>query len=220
MIKFKAKTTVNNKSLFEGEGNHFSALFDAEKEITKYISQMIWQYGNNPPPQINKVLGEKGQLNIVLSWECTTTERAPARPKNVIAAEKAARAAKVAAKYAEQKAQEEKWEKERQKQIVLLRQRVKHQVDHAFALGKHGTEPAAKFITCGHCNAPAVFLGLNQRLAGAQVINEDAIVGVVCQEHDDTNSQYKHYTKSWVEKIPCSKLEFFYDGIRQIAVKA
>jgi hypothetical protein len=160
--------------------------------------------------------GTKGRgtaiSDLVVSWECTRNGPRPARAKDVIAAEKAA----LAVKHAARRARSEENRKRAEQERANLRQRVKNQVDHAFAVGKHGTEPAAKFITCGHCSAPAVLLGLGERLAGAQVINEDAIVGVVCGEHN----KYTWFTQNWVEKIPYDRLEFFYDGVRQIAVKA
>ena len=153
-------------------------------------------------------------MTVTLSWKLTrkTREWSAAAQASAAAKRAVTQAAKNAARMEEQRKREKK-------AIAQLQERVKNQVDHAFALGKHGTEPAAKFITCGHCNAPAEFLGLNQSLAGAQVVNEDAIVGVVCQEHDDVKNQYRYYTRGWADRIPCSRLEFFYDGVRQIAIK-
>lgn len=224
MIKFKAKAAIIGKKvvvngvpcvekavIYDGEEKNLSAIYEAEKAIRSYIHQKVWQFRNNPPqPPISRVPGEKGEILIALSWECTGNERAKPRPKAVIAAEKAAKAAKVAAK----QARDVKWEEQHRIELANFRQRVSNQVSHAFALGKHGTEPAGKYITCGHCNAPAAFLGLGMKLSGAAVIDEDQIVGATCQPHDT-----QWHTNGWVEKIPCSRLEFFFDGVRSIAVK-
>ena len=63
---------------------------------------------------------------------------------------------------------------------------------------------------------------LNQEPArGATVIDEDAIVGALCQPHIQSTpySYYNRYSQKPVTKVSCTQLEFFYDGIRQIAVK-
>jgi len=134
--------------------------------------------------------------------------RAPRRAPNVIAAEKAASAANGL----KRRQQREQWEKERQQRIVHLRQRIRHQVDHAFAIGKSGTEPASKYITCEHCDAPAAWLVLSRAITkGACVLDEDTIVGALCAGHGNYNGNS--------QKVPCARLEFFYDGVRQIAIK-
>lgn len=198
-----------NKKIIKGE-DYPTWKGGIEETIKGRITEMLWQSAQYT---YNAKVGDKGKSaapvgGISVSWECTSG-RAPARPKHVIAAEKAARAAKVA----QRKEREAKWKKEAEIELANLRQRVKHQVDHAFALGKHGTEPAAKYITCQHCNAPAEYIGLKVKLSGA-VVDEDTIAGVICKRHDNP-----YCAKNWGEKIPCSRLEFFYDGIRQIAIK-
>lgn len=205
MIKVKAKAVINGKTVYNNEGKYYSAVFDAEKEIRKHLYKLYWNNGKRVPPPVE---GQKDKLTIELSWECTMNGRAPARPKDVIAAEKERRAAERKQKD-EQKAQ---WEKEQQERIVNVRKRIKHQVDYAFITGKSGTEPASKYITCEHCSAPAEFLLLNQKPSpGAAVLDEDTIVGAICATHNWRNGNEV--------KIPCAKLEFFYDGIRQIAIK-
>ena len=139
--------------------------------------------------------------------------RRPKRAPDVIAAEKAEREAN----RQQRKLATEKWQKERQQEaeqrLINLRQRIKSQVDHAFAVGKSGTEPAAKYITCQYCDAPAACLVLSRALTpGAFVLDEDTINGALCVEHGN-------YRVSGTEKVPCSRLEFFYDGVRQIAIK-
>lgn len=205
MIKVKAKAAINGKTVYDDEGRFYSAVFEAEKNIRNQLYNLYWKNGKKVPPPVE---GQKGKLVIELSWECTMNRRAPARPKKEIAAEKARRAAKAQAR----KEQRAKWEKERQQEIVNTRQRIKHQVDHAFITGKSGTEPASKFITCEHCNAPAKFLLLNQKPSpGAAVLDEDTITGAICGTHNWRNGNDV--------KISCSQLEFFYDGVRQIAIK-
>ena len=147
--------------------------------------------------------------------------------KHVIAAEKAAKAAEAQAqteKFAEAQAS---WEKDVEVRVTNTPNRIKSQIDHAFALGKHGTEPASTFITCMHCDAPAAVVCLNQPLTpGAAVLDEDTIVGALCAQHIKHAvygygyyRRLSRYTDSNVTKVKCSKLEFFYDGVRSIAVK-
>ena len=168
-------------------------------------------------------VGDKGSAKVSalrVDWVCTYKGRRPARPKHVIAAENARLAGKRAARQAEK----DKWVAEAAQRVVNIRERIKRQVDHAFALGKHGTEPAAKYITCQHCDGPAAVVCLNQPLArGAAVLDEATIVGACCANHIQ-NAPYSYYTRYGrngnVTQVPCTKLEFFYDGIRQIAIKA
>jgi hypothetical protein len=223
MIKIRAKATYNNKPLFEGEGKHFSAVFEAEKALRNKLAGLVWKKPTNggrwtkvPPP----VEGAKGEIVVRIQWECTMNHRAAPRPKHVIQAEYAQRAAEWAKKDKERREHQAKWEKEQAEETARLRQRISHQVDHAFALGKQGTEPAAKYITCGHCNRPAALLGLNTPLApGVAVLDEDTIETALCDEHGKKQNQQYYIGKSKVV-IPCDRLEFFYDGIRQIAIKA
>jgi hypothetical protein len=179
----------------------------AFREIQKKVEMLLWQALDWQKVRVAKV-GDGGSINLSVSWNCTMSGRAPARPKDVIAAEKAARAAKSQARREER----ERWKKEAAQRVLNLRQRIKHEVDHAFAVGKSGTEPASKYITCEHCHAPAAYLCLNRAITrGAAVLDEDTIVGALCAAHG------QHHGNLVV--VPCSKLEFFYDGIRQIAIK-
>jgi len=202
MIKHEFVLTVNGKSVFTKEDVSYRAFREAQKELDNLLWSQ-WQKIRNAPK------GKKGSINnIDLSWECTWNGRAPKRAPDVIAAEKARRAAK----YQKKQQQEAEWEKKRQQEILNVRQRIKHQVDHAFVKGKSGTEPVSKYITCQHCDAPAAFLLLSQKVPpGAAVLDEDTITGAVCATDNKWNGGKV--------KIPCSKLEFFYDGIRQIAIK-
>jgi len=166
--------------------------------------------------------GEKGSAAVgflKVTWECVWSGRAPARPKAVIAAEKAVQAVKAQVR----KDQRAKYQAEADARTVNLRQRIKNQVDHAFSLGKHGTESAAKYITCQHCDGPAAVVCLSQPLArGAAVLDEDTIVGALCQQHIEHQpwGYYSRHSSRNATKVPCDVLEFFYDGIRQIAIKS
>ena len=153
IIKHKVEVRANNKVVFAKEDE--GALWDA---LTAVRNLFETSRTDNVGQKKSK------SLNITVSCECTMNQiekRKPNRPKDVIAAEKAQRAAIAKAKQ-EQMA---KWDKERQQEILNVRQRIKHQVDHAFVTGKSGTEPASKYITCERCSAPAAFLHLNQKLA-------------------------------------------------------
>lgn len=205
MIKHKFEVTVNNRVVFSQEDVTYTAFRDAQKELDK----ILWSQWRQCIGAAGVAVGQKGSVSLGVSWECTMNGRAPRRAPDVIAAEKAARSAKVQLR----KLEREQWEKEAEKRRINVRKRIKHQVDHAFAIGKSGTEPASKYITCEHCDAPAAVLCLNRALGrGVSVLDEDTIVGAQCVQHSGI-------TYKIIEKIPCARLEFFYDGIRQIAIK-
>jgi hypothetical protein len=135
----------------------------------------------------------------------------------VIAAEKAVRAVKSQ----QRQEQRAKWDAEARQRVINMRKRIQQQVDYAFSLGKKGTEPAAKFITCTNCDAPAAVVCLNEPIAhGATVLDEDTIIGAMCSAHSQ-HSPYGYHARGRyiLVTVPCSKLEFFYDGVRQIAIK-
>jgi hypothetical protein len=205
MIKHKFQVTVNNKVIFSTEDTTYTAFREVQKEMDK----ILWSQWRQGIGAANSVVGQKGSVDMgVVSWECTMNGRAPRRPPHIIAAEKAARAAKGQ----QRKERREQWKREAAERVVHLRNRIKHQVDHAFATGKSGTEPASKYITCQHCDGPAALVCLSRLpTKGASVLDEDTIVGALCSNHSNYNGNQP--------KIPCAKLEFFYDGIRQIAIK-
>lgn len=209
---FTVAVKTNNKTIISNGEEYPTWSRGIEETIKNRVIDMLWQ-----STQLNSMyeakVGDKSNSAITvcgigLSWECISG-RAPARPKHVIAAEKAQKAAESQARAQREKERE----KERQEHIVNVRKRIQHQVDHAFATGKSGTEPASKYITCQHCDAPAAFLHLSQKLPpGAAVLDEDTITGATCATHSNWGG-------SNVERIPCTKLEFFYEGVRQIAIK-
>jgi hypothetical protein len=151
--------------------------------------------------------------NVRVAVECILNRPAPRaarRPPDVIAAEKKAKAEK-----ARQRAIDiENRKKAEEKERARRRQRITNQIDHAFKSGpESGSEPVAKYITCQHCDAPAAFLELDREVArGVAVLDESTIIGAGCSEHD-----YTRYRGN--EKILCSRLEFFYTGIRKIGIK-
>jgi len=205
MKKLRIEVTLDNKVVFSKEDVFCSVMFEAQRAMQQHIWPG-WQEFDNLQE------GQKGQKvgGIVrVSYECTMNRRRPKRAPDVIAAEKAQRDAK----RQQAKLATEKWRQEAEQRRLNLRQRIKSQVDHAFAVGKSGTEPAAKYITCQHCDAPAVCLVLSRALTpGACVLDEDSIDGALCAEHSN-------YGISRAERVSCSRLEFLYDGVRQIAIK-
>ena len=154
---------------------------------------------------------------FAVTVECLTNRRAPRRPPEVIAQEKQARLAAAQERAQEQAKYAQQQKEERAKRCRLVRQRITNQIDHAFATGaRSGAEPVAKYVTCMNCDAPAAVLHLNLPIPpGAAVLDESTIIGATCSAHDSP------YTRNSVaEVIPCARLEFFYEGIRQIAIKA
>ncbi len=203
MRKHNFVVTIDNKEVFSKEGETYPIYKEARQTIESELWQVLHkQYGAN--------VGDKDSIRISMSVMCTMNGRAPRRPADVIAAEKQ----RCEDKRQARQAREDAHEKGRALAILRTRKRIQHQVDHAFALGKRGTEPAAKYITC-ECNAPADYVLLNHALTrGVTVLDEDLIDGAVCEEH---KLGYGGRSK---DKVPCSRLEFFYDGVRQIAIKS
>jgi len=163
--------------------------------------------------------GQSASVGVNVNVECLLNRPKPRRPRRapeVIAQEKQARlaAAQKRAKEAAEYAQQRKAQADLR--LKHVREQITHQIDHAFASGaRTGTAPVAKFITCTHCAAPAAFLHLNLPIpTGAAVLDESTIVDAVCADHN-----YLSYRSTMAEVIPCAQLEFFYDGIRQIAIK-
>ena len=214
MIKHKFEVKMNNKVVFTKDGESYPTFREAQKKLDYELYQLCgWQQSHTAK------VGDEGTINLTMSWKCTWNGRAPRRPKNVIAAEKAAQAVKSQAR----KEQYAKYQAEADERTVHLRQRIRNQVDHAFSLGRHGTESVAKYITCQHCDGPAAVVCLSQPLArGAAVLDEDTIIGALCQSHIQHQpwGYYSRYSGKTATKVPCSDLEFFYDGIRQIAIKS
>jgi hypothetical protein len=102
----------------------------------------------------------------------------------------------------------EQWAKEQaQKRMTLNRARIVNQIDHAFV--KEG-QNAAPFITCDSCSALAAALILTHEAEGT-TIAFDQIAGARCGDH--FNPQYNK--EPFVE---CAKLEFFFDGVKQIYI--
>ena len=114
----------------------------------------------------------------------------------------------------------EKWQKEQErlelerqeKQLIQRRNRIMNQIELAFV--KQGKD-AVNFVTCDQCDATATHLGLAYENPGSRVIDPDQITGAWCADHDNKH-QRPFKTKA---VIACERLEFFYDGLRQIYVK-
>jgi hypothetical protein len=106
-----------------------------------------------------------------------------------------------------------KYQKEQAEQALVLRQnRIMNQIELAFEKkGKH----AVLFVTCDQCEAPATLLGLTHENPGSAVIAAEQITGAMCASHN--NNYYRPFKTTVV--IECSRLEFFYDGLKQIYVK-
>lgn len=115
----------------------------------------------------------------------------------------------------------EKWQKQhereelerKEKELIQRRKRIMNQIELAFV--KKGKD-AVNFVTCDKCDGMAKFLGLAYENPGSTVIDPDQITGAWCEEHDN---QYALPFKTKAA-IACNLLEFFYDGLRQIYVKA
>lgn len=176
----------------------------------------------NQPQHKPLVEGEVAETKFTLVMECACTEnhRAQPRPKDVIAAERAAQLAASLAWTQKWEEQQKKRDEETAKRLQLKRQRITHQIDYAFKTGHEvGSEPVAKYITC-HCDAPADFIYVNVPLApGAAVLDETTITEAVCDRHNYAAKNPMYHQGAPVEIIPCSRLEFFYTGIRTISIK-
>jgi hypothetical protein len=222
MRKHKFTLKVGNAVVFNGEGLSYQTFREAQKALDRAMYQDCGQSMFDKTVAV----GANGSATINLAWVCTMNGRAPARPKDVIQAEKDRRAAEREKEEAEKRAREERQEKERLQREANARNRIRQQIDHVFAIGKGAADSdPSKYITCQSCDAPASVLRLSQPLArGSHVLDEDTITGALCAQH----AQITRYNNGYVyaggfdpkeERIPCDRLEFFYDGVRQIAIK-
>lgn len=122
-------------------------------------------------------------------------------------------AKRLAAQQRNEEARKKREQKEAEKSLVLRRNRIMNQIELAFE--KKGKD-AVKFVTCDECDDVAKVLGLTHENPGSQVIAPEQISGAMCEVHN--NNYHKPYKTTAV--IDCSRLEFFYDGIKQIYIAA
>ena len=169
---------------------------------------------------LKEVEGDTVTVNVRIVLKCAMNRIAKRRAPEVIAAEKAAKLVKQQARAEEDRKREEFAAQMR----IAKRRRITQQVDHAFMTGhESGSEPASKYITCDQCSGPADFIYVNTALApGAAVLDENTITDAVCALHNYATNQWRRQYdyKHVAEIVPCSRLELFYTGIRQIAIKA
>ena len=99
------------------------------------------------------------------------------------------------------------------KELLQRQKRIVNQIELAFV---KQVATAVDFITCDKCDGVAKFLGLVYENPGSSVIDPDQISGAWCQDHDQKHER-PFKTKA---AIACERLEFFYDGLRQLYVKA
>jgi len=210
---FKITVTANNAVVLSGEANSaWTAYWHAKEALTNALSGFEQRVQNLAE-------GQRASVPVAITAitvECLLNRRAPKRPRRppeVIAAEKKAKAERARQRAIANEAQK----KAEEHQALLHRTRITHQIDYAFKSGaESGSEPVAKYITCQHCDAPAAVLQLNREVPhGAAVLDEITIVGAVCSEHN-----HNYWRGATQASIPCSQLEFFYSGIRQIGIKA
>ncbi len=122
--------------------------------------------------------------------------------------------------FAKSQERTKKWQEERakleleqqEKQLIQRRNRIMNQIELAFV--KEGKE-AVNFVTCDKCDGTAKYLGLAYENPGSQVIDPEQITGAVCDDHKE---KYHQPFKTKV-LIACERLEFFYDGLRQLYLK-
>jgi hypothetical protein len=159
--------------------------------------------------------------NISIVQTCLVNHRAAARPHDVVQKEREDR---LAAALKERQEYEERKRKGREDVLAaqaLLRQRVRNQIDLAFKTGVSGSEPAAKYITCDYynCNAQAAVLVLSRPIQkGATALDEDTIIGVRCELHKPSNTGVYRVAFNAADAVECSRLEFWYDGVRKITI--
>ena len=102
----------------------------------------------------------------------------------------------------------------KEKELVSRRARIMNQVELAFV--KNGKE-AMQFITCDECEDLATQLLLTHLNPGSDVISPEQVAGARCEACKISNHWMPFKTKAHIE---CSRLEFFFDGIKQICIKA
>ena len=124
------------------------------------------------------------------------------------------RATKAAAKAAERLANEaakiearKQGEAEQRRRILTVRKRIVNQIELAF---EKKMKTATEFVTCEHCNEKATQIIVQRAPEGSAVPFED-IVSARCADH----AKWFHKGDLFVD---CDRVEFFYDGLRQLHV--
>ena len=165
----------------------------------------------------------KCPLDVRVVLKCEMNRRAARRPKDVIAAEKAAEKVKKDARD-EQKRQQEEFAAQMRK---AKRRRIMQQIDHAFQTGHESGSRSLwrKYITCDTCSSPADFIYVEHAASCSRcrrVRRRKHDYGTRCVQCTTSFAhqfQRQYYYKHVAQAVPCSRLEFFYTGIRQIAIK-
>ena len=223
MKKFTADVFVNkNKPGKHIESPHiYGCVNDAFKAAQAALYEQHRQPGGSNwwSVGLKEVEGDTVTVNVRIVLKCAMNRIAKRRAPEVIAAEKAAKLVKQQARAEEDRKREE-----------LPRRCVSQNADASRSRfttlhDRHqsGSEPASKYITCDQCSGPADFIYVNTALApGAAVLDENTITDAVCALHNYATNQWRRQYdyKHVAEIVPCSRLEFFYTGIRQIAIKA
>ena len=146
-------------------------LFRAKRQTTTWKAWWDLHHGFWPPLE-NMSEGEAASRDIKMTVECLLNRPASEgseTPARSIVAERAAKAAANAEREADRARWAEKHKKEVEEQQARSRRRIKNQIDYAFKSGpESGSEPVAKYITCGNCDAPAEFLRLSREFRLAQ----------------------------------------------------
>lgn len=108
-------------------------------------------------------------------------------------------------------AEKEAWRKEQAEQqrirIAAYRQQIVNQIELAY---EKKLKDALHYLTCEHCAAKAAWIIVDRPPEGT-AIQFDSITGALCANH-----YHPQYDKRPV--VHCTKVEFFYDGLRHLHI--
>jgi hypothetical protein len=157
-------------------------------------------------PKVGVLYEASKQVQVSL-----TVENLGAVPRHKYTAEE--RAQKIAKRDAERKAREEAEERRKEEQrrrVIAVRQRIVNQIELAF---EKKMKTATEFVTCEHCNEKATQIIVQRTPEGSAVPFED-IVSARCADH----AKWFHRLCKGDPFVDCDRVEFFYDGLRQLHV--
>lgn len=204
-IKHRVKVEIS-----DGKYKYHGWRKDDIQEVTDHGSGLSVWLGNVPVPRAG---AKTYTVTVEYLGERQYKQTYQQRVKALAASEKRTE------KWKKQQAQEELERNE--KQLVQRRQRIVNQIELAFVKKSQG---AVDFITCDKCDAIATHLGLAYENPGSQVVDPDQITGAWCKEHEWRAVGGRMWALTAPFKttaaVACETLEFFFDGLRQLCVKA
>lgn len=179
--------------------------FDA-KEAVRDGGFSLLSLSSKIPTTAAANVGEEYLSSIQVSLHVVNLGALPRKKRRKRTAEE--RAAEAAARQAREEARDaaqREAQERRRLRIEAVRQHIVNQIELAF---EKKMKTATEFVTCEHCHKKATQIVLERQPEGTTVFF-DQIVGARCAD-----------CAKWSKQpfVLCAKVEFFYDGLRQLHI--